>query len=665
MEAIFRNLISLSPYFRIKKIYFLFILPIVFFCLALPLQQASAAWYDYLIGAFTFLPMMAVAVFILLLAMVSVFLAAFSGVFVDWVLSGSFISWSYTDPANNPIIKIGLEITRGFTNMFLVLILVYIGLATILRLAGHDTKRMLGIFLLIALLVNFSHVICGLIVDASNIATNFFITKITGGDRMLSNLETLGKAMWNRVTWTTFKFTEQTELAVELLVFALVNFNIFIILILYGFIFMARIMIIWKLVILSPLAFASYILPATRRLWSMWWAQFTKWCLLGVTMGFWFYLADQFATIYPENIKGGEGFGAALLPHIFAVTLLYLGFVNGLVAASAGTDATIKLSRRGTKYAVDKVWGGGAKPYLEEKFKTREKTGKAIDWAEQNKFMGATKLRSLIPMAARDYAAQRPHIADAQKEVANSSSPSIGHRIAYGDLKGEKAVGGMMELVARGDFQDYFKAFQDKFLSKKDSRLQIMDSINYNRPSGRKITNIDDLEKEATASELQEATMGMSDFRTKSKGFLQLAMNAGYQSNLLRSSPRMAKVAAGLLPGYDKLNEDQAVEKAVNEARNQHIKNWEKEELDDEKVIEYGMTRGRDFWQAVQSNVKKGHETALETVAGIFNKFIQSSGSGFQGADLSNEAVRKKAWSEFRNNFNNGEKRQVKVKRID
>ena len=336
---------------------------------------------------------------------------------------------------------------------------------------------------------------------------------------------------------------------------------------------------------------------------------------------------------------------------IFAVTLLYLGFVNGLVAASAGTDATIKLSRRGTKYAVDKVWGGGAKPYLEEKFKTREKTGKAIDWAEQNKFMGATKLRSLIPMAARDYAAQRPHIADAQKEVANSSSPSIGHRIAYGDLKGEKAVGGMMELVARGDFQDYFKAFQDKFLSKKDSRLQIMDSINYNRPSGRKITNIDDLEKEATASELQEATMGMSDFRTKSKGFLQLAMNAGYQSNLLRSSPRMAKVAAGLLPGYDKLNEDQAVEKAVNEARNQHIKNWEKEELDDEKVIEYGMTRGRDFWQAVQSNVKKGHETALETVAGIFNKFIQSSGSGFQGADLSNEAVRKKAWSEFRNNF--------------
>jgi hypothetical protein len=57
------------------------------------------------------------------------------------------------------------------------------------------------------------------------------------------------------------------------------------------------------LLILSPIAFIAWILPATREWWALWWRQLIQWALIGVMASFFIFLAFHFleATDTPEN----------------------------------------------------------------------------------------------------------------------------------------------------------------------------------------------------------------------------------------------------------------------------------------------------------------------------------------------------------------------------
>ena len=84
-----------------------------------------------------------------------------------------------------PIVDLGWTFSRDFVNMLFILILVFIGLATILRIESYQLKKTLPSLLLIALLVNFSLVLVGFVVDISNILTNFFLSQIVSWDNLL------------------------------------------------------------------------------------------------------------------------------------------------------------------------------------------------------------------------------------------------------------------------------------------------------------------------------------------------------------------------------------------------------------------------------------------------------------------------------------------------
>ncbi|GAG05001.1 unnamed protein product, partial [marine sediment metagenome] len=67
------------------------------------------------------------------------------------------------------IVQAGWAIVRDICNLFFILILLIIAFATILRLEPYDIKKMLPKLLIIALLINFSKMICGLIIDFSQV----------------------------------------------------------------------------------------------------------------------------------------------------------------------------------------------------------------------------------------------------------------------------------------------------------------------------------------------------------------------------------------------------------------------------------------------------------------------------------------------------------------
>ncbi|GAH99439.1 unnamed protein product, partial [marine sediment metagenome] len=292
----------------------------------------------------------------LVLASIASLAATLGGLLLSWVISPYFTTLSYTNPANNEIIRVGLGITQGFVNMLLVLILVYIAIATILRLAGYETKKLLITFIIVALLVNFSPVICGLIVDASNIVMNFFLSEVTGGKQLINSFGAIWETIKVGFEWEkAFTLTGQIDTIFLFAVSAVLNLVLFLVLLLFASIFMFRYIAIWMLVILSPLAFACYILPVTRKYWTMWWNQFIQWSFIGVTCGFFLYLAELLATQGTGIYGPAQGLGSSFLPHLVPLGFLMMGLIFGLQTSAMGASTVMSLSKRSGRWARNKT----------------------------------------------------------------------------------------------------------------------------------------------------------------------------------------------------------------------------------------------------------------------------------------------------------------------
>lgn len=91
--------------------------------------------------------------------------------FFDGMLNIGFAS-------HKVVAELGWKIVRDFSNMFFILIMVVIAFATILRLERYGIKELLPKVIIIALLINFSLVICYLIIDFSDITAHYFIDEV-------------------------------------------------------------------------------------------------------------------------------------------------------------------------------------------------------------------------------------------------------------------------------------------------------------------------------------------------------------------------------------------------------------------------------------------------------------------------------------------------------
>jgi len=203
-------------------------------------------------------------------------------------------SLSYTQ---NDIVIEGIKITTNFVNIILVLALVFIALATILRIKEYSAQKLLVGFIIVALLVNFANVITGLVIDATNIVTNHFLFKVS----LEKDQEKDQDNLWEKSAcqsgwgWGDGKdiIAERGAMSCGLLIISSI-FG-FITYILFSIIFLARIMVLWVLVILAPIAFACYVLPATKRFWEQWRDLFVQWTTIGIIASFFLYLANNIA----------------------------------------------------------------------------------------------------------------------------------------------------------------------------------------------------------------------------------------------------------------------------------------------------------------------------------------------------------------------------------
>lgn len=278
---------------------------------------------------------------------------------LNWVISPGFISLPYTRPGmtppeGNPFIEVGWNLTRGLANIFFVLAFVVIGLSTALRIGGYDFKKMLPELLKKALLINFLPLLLGVIVDGTNIFMNFFLSNgLKGGNYWLrfthiatENLKVVGlTGPWDAIENSTAALG-----GIALLWFCFAASIVFLV---YAAVFAARHVVIWTLVILSPIAFLLDLFPLTQAYYKRWWNNFIQWSIVGMTGAFFLYLSDHMIELVANRSFIGTALQVENQPGFSQIFNLFGGYTIGLIFLYIGLIESMKTGAEGASQIMN------------------------------------------------------------------------------------------------------------------------------------------------------------------------------------------------------------------------------------------------------------------------------------------------------------------------
>ncbi len=203
----------------------------------------------------------------------------------------------------DPTFTSGWSVVRDFSNMFIVLGFVVVGIATALRVREWEAKKLLWPLVIVALLINFSGLFCGLIIDASNITSNSLIQSagVKGGPAG-SGMGSAYFKMIDTFAENTMKNAPPGNDQEANLKFLAAMIQITFIYLVVGatflymaVLFLARYGVLAFLYILSPLAFTCKIFPisASQKIWNDWWQGFLKWAFIAVGGCFALWIASN------------------------------------------------------------------------------------------------------------------------------------------------------------------------------------------------------------------------------------------------------------------------------------------------------------------------------------------------------------------------------------
>ena len=181
----------------------------------------------------------------------------------------------------------GWVIVRDVCNMFFVLILLVIAFATILQVEEYNYKKWLPKLILMAVLINFSKTICGLLIDAAQIVMLTFVNSFK--DIVGANLTSaLGIADWQKISDTGANNWEVAAVLILAVIYVVIA--IIVVSAMLAMIAM-RIVMIWIYVVLSPIAYLMAAFPAGKSYSSKWWSQFTQNLVVGPVLAFFIWLS--------------------------------------------------------------------------------------------------------------------------------------------------------------------------------------------------------------------------------------------------------------------------------------------------------------------------------------------------------------------------------------
>jgi len=341
-----------------KKLVFILIIMSFVLVLFLVPQEAKAAVVDAAGNAVA-----------LVVGTIVKIIVAVLGWVITLAISLIVVVAQYNDFTNSPVVSIGWILVRDVCNMFFILILLVIAFSTVLGWEKFHYKKNLVPLLTAAVFINFSKLMCGLLIDLSQVIMLAFVSafaKIGGGnfaelvglDQLLSASQTLDTA-GKIAAPGGWELTGGYILALVLAgLFLIVLSTMLAILI-------ARIITLWFMVVLSPFALMAQAIPGPFQTYAgKWWSEFTNQLVIGPVMAFFIWLS---LSVVNESTQGmGEVVGAGgltapavgstnitkpeiLLKYVIGIGLMYGSLMMVQMFSSMATKLGGKISSGATK----------------------------------------------------------------------------------------------------------------------------------------------------------------------------------------------------------------------------------------------------------------------------------------------------------------------------
>ena len=205
---------------------------------------------------------------------------------------------SFIVSPQNAIVTIGWTIVRDVANLGFVLVIIVIAFATILRLENYGAKKLLPRLILAAILVNFSLQIGAFIIGFSQVITDFFFSKISlspgeigatligafGPQRFLSGAKDPDSSI-----------AEGASIAINLAIgpWLATAFNLimFFTILVLAFMLIIRFLALSFLLVIAPITWLFFVIPALQAQFSKWWNKFLQWTFFAPATSFFVYLS--------------------------------------------------------------------------------------------------------------------------------------------------------------------------------------------------------------------------------------------------------------------------------------------------------------------------------------------------------------------------------------
>ncbi|MDO8572044.1 MAG: hypothetical protein Q7R79_05175, partial [bacterium] len=348
----------------------LFMVMVGFGIIAFP-ATSYAAWYN----PFTWGDGISAAFFTALSWAISVpfiivqtLLTAVNGI-LAWFL---FYLATYNNFIYNPIVDVGWVAVRDLANLGFITILLWIAFATMIPGlgGGMDYKKALPKLLLMAVLINFSRMITGILIDISQVVTLTFLkpfrdrgveillgmtgTFNTGAMNIINakegedaNLDLFFGGLINMATDTIF-------LAMTAVVFGIMTI-----------LFLGRLISLWILTIFSPFAFILSVVPQTQKYAKEWWGELGKNLTAAPILAFFLWLtfainAGSTMADIPEQ-TGEQAVEGQAAGTVTQSNPPYMGTSKrGTMANIAKLVVTIALLMQGIKRAMESGAAGAS-----------------------------------------------------------------------------------------------------------------------------------------------------------------------------------------------------------------------------------------------------------------------------------------------------------------
>jgi hypothetical protein len=282
---------------------------------------------------------------------------------------------------DSPAVQAGFGVALSVANLGFVLGIIIIALATILHRTTYGIKQLLSKLIVMAILVNFSLVISGVILGVNSSFTQYFMSKSSPQGDYFGFVDTLVHAFAPNVFWQppqtlnttdTASVTAMVNKALDFFtsgtmtvvnpitavsayaikyfgqltgilpataadtqntfMVALLNMIfsiIFVLIIAFTYLTLAilllvRYVFITILLILAPLAWLTWVFPQFSHLNTKWWNQFIRWTFFPAIVVFFLYLAITTAakiTLITKGIVKTNGTGASSVPEAAIISM--------------------------------------------------------------------------------------------------------------------------------------------------------------------------------------------------------------------------------------------------------------------------------------------------------------------------------------------------------